>query len=220
MREDDWVTVAMSDDTLVVQLLLKLSQEEPPSPPLFNKGGSAPALQLHWTVRQPRSKHVPRKKADATRASPTTPLSWSGGTSVSGCAADGFEESSFPAKTIDIARSKVAVASETPATKRSRKKKTLPELKEEEILLLKERRNLKNQLASLRITLEKQRAANESLKRLKLDLLSGHTSQKDTAAVKTEEKEEVGDQELSFVLPDLNLPVEDNSGPDVLYGIS
>ncbi|KDP37010.1 hypothetical protein JCGZ_06066 [Jatropha curcas] len=254
MSEDDWVTVAMTDDTLVVQLLLKLHQAESP-PPLPNKI-SAPALRLEWTVRQRRSKQLPRKKADATRASPTTPLSWSGGTSVSGCAADGFEESSLLVKPIDSARSKVAAANETPTTKRSRKKKTLPELKEEESLLLKERRNLKNQLANLRLTVEKQRTANEKLKRLKLDLLSKQPPQTDTSVVKTEkvnsnqpeqikvetysikpiiaactkhepsspdasfQKQEGGGREFSFMLPDLNLPVEDNSSSHVLRGIS
>ncbi|XP_020966353.1 uncharacterized protein LOC107619242 isoform X1 [Arachis ipaensis] len=56
-------------------------------------------------------------------------------------------------------------------------KKTLAELKEEETLLLKERRSLKNELASLRLTLEKHRATNESLKRLKLDLESQRNSE-------------------------------------------
>ncbi|PSR89344.1 Major facilitator superfamily domain-containing protein [Actinidia chinensis var. chinensis] len=47
---------------------------------------------------------------------------------------------------------------------------TLAELKEEEILLVKERRDLKRELARLRVTLENQRATNERLKRLKRDL--------------------------------------------------
>lgn len=102
-EEDEWVRVAMSDDTLVVQLLLKLNQQEPPPQPL------QPSLK--WTVRQRRSKQVaPRKKAaELTRASPTTPLSWSGATSASGGAADGFEESSLPPKRIDVSRSKVCL---------------------------------------------------------------------------------------------------------------
>ncbi|KDO41827.1 hypothetical protein CISIN_1g0302882mg, partial [Citrus sinensis] len=61
----------------------------------------------------------------------------------------------------------VVATGETTAAKRSRKKKTLAELKEEEGLLLKERRNLKNKLATLRLSFEQQRAENESLKRMK-----------------------------------------------------
>ncbi|XP_022959762.1 uncharacterized protein LOC111460736 isoform X2 [Cucurbita moschata] len=60
--------------------------------------------------------------------------------------------------------------SEVVATmKRPRKKKTLGELKEEEVLLLKERRSLKDALAILRLTVEKQRSINGSLKKMKID---------------------------------------------------
>lgn len=110
-EEEEWVKTAMSDDSIVVEMLLRLHQAEPrPAPRLApRKKGAAPVLQLEWSVRQRRSRQkVRRKKGDATRASPTTPLSWSGATSVSGGAADGgFEESSKPSKPIDNARSKV-----------------------------------------------------------------------------------------------------------------
>ncbi|XP_023004781.1 uncharacterized protein LOC111497981 isoform X2 [Cucurbita maxima] len=60
--------------------------------------------------------------------------------------------------------------SEAVATmKRPRKKKTLGELKEEEVLLLKERRSLKDALAILRLTVEEQRSINGSLKKMKMD---------------------------------------------------
>lgn len=91
MSDQEWVDVALSDDSLVVDLLLRLNR--PPSPP----------LPLDWSVRQPRSKPIlPRHASDsAARASPTTPLTWSSGgggaTSVSG----GFVDAS------DAARSKV-----------------------------------------------------------------------------------------------------------------
>ncbi|XP_052173287.1 uncharacterized protein LOC127788723 isoform X2 [Diospyros lotus] len=61
-------------------------------------------------------------------------------------------------------------ANGTSANKRSRKKKTLAELKEEESLLLKERMHLKKELATLRVTLKEQKDRSENLKRLKLDL--------------------------------------------------
>lgn len=179
MSDEDWVKAAMTDDSVVVELLMRLHQKREHSPA---------ALQLEWSVRQRRSKPMMilqannKKKKPTPRSSPTTPLSWScGATSVSGgggCAAaagDGFEESSRPPPTKrldDATRSKATATSGTTSNKRSRKKKTLAELKEEENLLLKERRHLKRELATLRVTLEKHRATNESLKRLKLDLES------------------------------------------------
>uniref|UniRef100_A0A2P2JAJ4 Uncharacterized protein n=1 Tax=Rhizophora mucronata TaxID=61149 RepID=A0A2P2JAJ4_RHIMU len=129
--EDEWVKLAMTDDSVIVRLLLKLSEAPPvaqqPQQPVVDSG--AATLRVQWSVRQRRSRCVPRKKGDTTRASPTTPLSWSGATATSfsggatAAAADGFEESSLAAKPVDTARSKVTVASETSTVKRSRKKK-------------------------------------------------------------------------------------------------
>lgn len=108
---DDWVKLAMKDDVAVVGVLLDIRHAESPPPMLH---GASPALKLEWSVRQRRSKHVPRQQSDvvdikkkkkaeeSTRASPTTPLSWSGATSVSG-----GEESSMLPKPADAARSKV-----------------------------------------------------------------------------------------------------------------
>ncbi|PON51638.1 hypothetical protein PanWU01x14_214600 [Parasponia andersonii] len=55
-------------------------------------------------------------------------------------------------------------------SKRPRKKKTVAELKEEETLLLKERKKLRSEIATMRLNIEKQRATNESLNRLKREL--------------------------------------------------
>ncbi|KAL9996247.1 hypothetical protein Hdeb2414_s0724g00939931 [Helianthus debilis subsp. tardiflorus] len=83
--DDNWVKSAIDDVNLVVHLLLKLRHPSPPPPKT-------------WTIRQRRSRPPPpppttttTNKPSATRASPTTPLSWSGATSVSG---GGVEESS------------------------------------------------------------------------------------------------------------------------------
>lgn len=95
-------------------LLLRLRQALPPPPPSKSKKSAAPHLQLEWTVRQRRSKSTPRhissaeRKAELTRASPTTPLSWSGATSASGGgAADCYEESSRLTKQMQSSRSEV-----------------------------------------------------------------------------------------------------------------
>ena len=88
MSDEDWVKAALTDDSLVGKLLVRLHHAPPP------KRDSHLAPPLEWTVRQRRSKPVMilTNKKPTPRASPTTPLSWSGGaTSV-----DGSEESSLP----------------------------------------------------------------------------------------------------------------------------
>ncbi|GFZ17226.1 hypothetical protein Acr_26g0004960 [Actinidia rufa] len=163
MSDEDWVRAAMEDDSVVAELLMRLRRAAPPK-----RESRSPALPLEWSVRQRRSKptlHAAKKKEKPT-VSPTTPLSWSGATSVSGA-----EESSRPPpKRPGASRSKVTAANEATTSRRPRKKKTLAELKEEEILLVKERKDLKRELARLRVNLENQRATNERLKRLKRDL--------------------------------------------------
>ncbi|GKU87331.1 hypothetical protein SLEP1_g1747 [Rubroshorea leprosula] len=179
--KDEWVRAAMTDDRVVVELLVRLKQAQaaPPAP-------KSAVAALKWGIRQPRSRSLTmrcdgsnKKDGDSnisTRGSPTTPLSWSGGGgAASPSTADGFEETSrhvhrsLPAP---ASRSKGAAASETTSTtsKRSRRKKTFAELKEEEYLLLKERFHLKKEIASMRATFKEQTAKNENLKRMKLDL--------------------------------------------------
>ncbi|XP_019167466.1 PREDICTED: uncharacterized protein LOC109163169 [Ipomoea nil] len=208
MTEDEWVKAAMLDDSMVVELLLGLNHPSArPNP--------AAAFPLDWSVRQRRSKPVTvRPKKAATRDSPTTPLSWSGATSVScGGAVDGGpEESSYPnppppsSKASGKARSKLNETKEKSTTKRSRRKKTLAELKEDEAMLLRERRLLKKELAMLRANLDKQRATNENLKRMKLDLQSQPGSERDL--------------EIGIALPDLNLPLEAEGVNEVECGTS
>ncbi|KAL5072416.1 hypothetical protein RYX36_011400 [Vicia faba] len=163
--DDNWVETAMADVNLVANFLLTMNKPSPSSSSL------SPPLNLHWTVRQRRSKSRTRKmKPDSTRASPTTPLSWSAATSAS--AADGNEESSRLTKPVHSSRSKAEEQCEASGNKRLRKKRSLPELLEEERLLLKERGNLKDRVASMHLNVEKQRANNESLKKMKIDLVS------------------------------------------------
>lgn len=106
MGDNDWVKLAMDDDSVVVDLLMCLHHSTP-SPPKREKNSKA-LLPLEWRVRQRRSKPIPHPKAKkpTPTASPTTPLSWSGATSVSG--GDGLEESSqSPPKRPESTRSKV-----------------------------------------------------------------------------------------------------------------
>ncbi|XP_022732083.1 uncharacterized protein LOC111286411 [Durio zibethinus] len=177
--KDDWVRAAMTDDNVVVELLVRLKQAQaaPPAPKSLVAG-------LKWGIRQPRSRPMlmrcdAKRDGDfsvSTRGSPTTPLSWSGGGGgASPSAADGFEETSkqfLRSPPSAPSRSKGIAANETTSTttKRSRRKKTFAELKEEESLLLKEGFYLKKEIASMHATCKEQRARNENLKRIKLDL--------------------------------------------------
>ncbi|PWA87385.1 hypothetical protein CTI12_AA129080 [Artemisia annua] len=130
--------------------------------------------------------YIEAKKPATERASPTTPLSYSSG--------EGGVD--------DVARSKVIGRNETTPTKRPRKKKTLAELKEDETALLKERKQLKRQVANLQAACEKRRKENESLNKMKNDM-QPHKQGLATSEVNNhmEEKEDSG-----FVLPDLNIP--------------
>lgn len=80
--DEEWVEAAMSDDNMVVELLLRLNQSNPRMSATFKQT----ALPLEWSVRQRRSKPIAIDSAfkPAFRGSPTTPLSWSGATSISG----------------------------------------------------------------------------------------------------------------------------------------
>ncbi|CAA3016888.1 Hypothetical predicted protein [Olea europaea subsp. europaea] len=139
-EDEEWVKTAMIDDLMVVELLVRLNQSQHPPPP-----PSGEIKQLKWSVRQRRSR--PATVKPATRASPTTPLSWSGGaTSLSGGSGGRDESSHSPPKLAHHERSKINNSSEKSAIKRSRKKKNLTELKEEVDLLSKERRELKRVL--------------------------------------------------------------------------
>ncbi|KAI6672027.1 hypothetical protein NL676_006912 [Syzygium grande] len=232
--EAEWLATAMTDDSTVAELLLRIHSAGAPP---HAAAAAARALKLDWTVRQRRSsnskpapKEPGRKKrgGEPARASPTTPLSWSGATSTSGGGGGGGggdeECSGVPVvKSPEKARSKTTNGSTTTSaatpSKRPRKKKTLAELREEENKLLKERRRLRWGLANLRRVVEKQRLANESLKKMKLD-----TQCKREAETTPEEQPlnvssctpcssasktcKVETCDRLFELPDLNLPVE------------
>ncbi|KAJ8553593.1 hypothetical protein K7X08_024271 [Anisodus acutangulus] len=255
MTEEEWLKAAIMDDTMVAELLLRLNQVNPLSKSKLKKSG----LPLEWTVRQRRSRPVSvNAKKPAPRASPTTPLSWSGATSVScgdgggsgGGVDGGCEESSgptTPSKTPSSTRSKVNGTSDAAtASKKSRKKKTLAELKDEEILLIKERKQLKKELAIVHTNLEKLRDTNQNLKRMKLDLHPQQSNERGTIVAydgssgqfqkkalpsnpaipiavlpsSLEEKQDVAALESKFVLPDLNIPFGEDSSTEILCGVN
>ncbi|KAK8535214.1 hypothetical protein V6N13_081354 [Hibiscus sabdariffa] len=243
MAEDGWVQAAITDDNVVVELLVRLKQAQTAPKPAL------PALK--WGMRQRRSRPVlfrfdAKRDGDfnaSARGSPTTPLCWSGGSSsdASPSAADGFEETSAHVLR-SPPRSKGSVSCETNRvrTKRLRRKKTFAELKEEVNILLKERVHLKEEIASTRATCEEHRATNDNLKRIRLDLNLEDTEKKlslidnepDPRAPSSSSDlsldddrkpliDSVSGEKSIFVLPDLNMmPAEDDSSPETLYGTS
>ncbi|XP_039060957.1 uncharacterized protein LOC120205088 isoform X2 [Hibiscus syriacus] len=227
MSEDEWVKQALTDSTLAAKALLSLFRSE--SPPPRSASATSQALQLEWSVRQRRSKQFLKKKAEQARASPNTPLCWSGGVSVSGSGSgDGSEESSRPPlKPVENARSKVATTKEITPPKRSRRKREL------EIAKLRfENIRTENETLSRKLESEKERATEESSKRTKFDYhpapqtavepndaISKAPPQREvtsrTSILRTpngcsegQDTATASCNETSFGLPDLNLPVE------------
>ncbi|KAE9586931.1 hypothetical protein Lal_00004806 [Lupinus albus] len=186
LNDDDWVSNALTDDTLVVDLLLRLNNTVlPKSPSMF---------PFTWGLKQPRSNSTSRSRlppadasrcggvAGSTRCSPTTPLSWSGAASPSDTA-DGNEHSNRH----HAARSKATATSgftvNSASTKRFRRKKTFAELKEEESSLLKERVYLEKEIANKNANFEAEKAKNERMKRMKLDFgTKWHSNPSSTSA--------------------------------------
>jgi hypothetical protein len=103
--KDDWVAVAITDDDLVVELLLRLKH----AGTVVSDNPAVILPPLRWGIRQRRSRSSRfgggggvlvslKKDVDSVRASPKTPLSWSGGSGSGGGSAspsaDGFEDNS------------------------------------------------------------------------------------------------------------------------------
>ncbi|KAI3785989.1 hypothetical protein L1987_45115 [Smallanthus sonchifolius] len=216
MTEADWVTAAMADNDVVAEVLLRLRL--PSLPPSSKRRRPAPPQS--WTIHQRRSRTQPilpaSNKSETPRASPSTPLSWSGATSVSGgggaLIADALDSTQPNHNCSDISRSKVIrTPSETTPTKRPRKKKTLAALKEEGIVLMEEQNDLKKKLAALQANCEKQREENERLKKIKLDIQVELQSERPNA-MRNNHFEVVNERNDKTVLPDLNVPF----GEDVI----
>ncbi|XP_008445247.2 uncharacterized protein LOC103488333 [Cucumis melo] len=175
--KDEWFCAAMADDSVVVELLVRLKQSQASS------SIKSPVIPPRWGLRQRRSRILSPFRFDAvahknkdstsTRCSPTTPLSWSGDTSPS-ATADGFEESSHPSEFSLSSRSKGCgineFSSSTAMAKRLKRRKALADLRVEESLLLKERVHLKKELESLHATFKEQTTNNEKLKKMKLNM--------------------------------------------------
>ncbi|CAF2031298.1 hypothetical protein HID58_078555 [Brassica napus] len=229
--KDEWVAAAMTDDQMVVELLLRLKHAG-------TVAAENPETNLRWGIRQRRSRSsrfgggvTLKKGVDSVRGSPKTPLSWSGGSGSGGASASpSAEDTSRQASCSTSAGSgsKAFPTNEITSCfpKRLKNKKSTSELKHEENLKLKERLHLEKEIASLRATFDQQNVMNQRLKRIKLDLNSGHVknetpvdlirkSQGESKPCRMEGK--TATSESLFFLPDLNItPSED----ELLYGTS
>ncbi|ESR63575.1 hypothetical protein CICLE_v10009242mg [Citrus x clementina] len=254
MVKDEWVRAAMMDDSVVVELLVRLKKQ---TNHVVKSEAEAAAAPLRWGIRQRRSRSsrcdaVSMRRKDAAdsannsmRASPTTPLSWSGGGSGGAASPSATADEETSRHQTSAVRSKGTATNETTgnSTKRSRKKKTFAQLKEEEGFLLKERIHLNKELETLRATYKIQSAKNENLKRIKLDLgldsgknsseshvdngLASSTFPSQSAIIDLprleycETNEVVPAHSSLCLLPDLNMtPAEDDSASETLYGMS
>ena len=88
--KDEWVAAAMTDDQMVVELLLRLKH----AGTVAAENPASNLAPMRWGIRQRRSRSsrfgggvTLKKDADSVRGSPKTPLSWSGGSGSGGASA-------------------------------------------------------------------------------------------------------------------------------------
>lgn len=111
MVNDEWVRAAMADDSVVVELLVRLKKQ--------THHVAKSAATLRWGIRQPRSRSTRcdvvslRRKdgvesaTNSMRASPTTPLSWSGGGSAAAASPSATADDETSRHQTSAVRSKV-----------------------------------------------------------------------------------------------------------------
>ncbi|BAT98608.1 uncharacterized protein HKW66_Vig0165100 [Vigna angularis] len=189
---DQWVSMAIADDTLVAHqlLLLRCHHLSPVNP---------------WTCRQRRTTRLP---VAADRASPTTPLTWIAATSL-----DGFEGSTRPIAPMRSSEPKTSdktatFADETKSSS-SKKKRTLAHLRRLEQEKKDEGKNLRDELEATYLKYDRRIAEGERLKKTKKELWSrkqDHIVENESPA---SDDGKSGGQQPRIFLPDLNeAPVE------------
>lgn len=94
MNDGDWMEAALTDESVVAELLLRLKHFVGLAPTSVESGS-----------RQRRAKQVLEEKGEPARDSPSTPLSWSGGGTTASDASDSTRAAKAPG-----VRSKVCLA--------------------------------------------------------------------------------------------------------------
>ncbi|KAL8217455.1 hypothetical protein R6Q57_020828 [Mikania cordata] len=194
MTEHDWLTAAMADTAMVAETLIKLRVSTLPLP-------SRPAPLQSWSIHQRRSRTQPAQpasnKSELPTASPSTPLSLSGATSFSGGGgapiADAVNSIQLNHNRSDISRSK-----------------TMAALKKEEVLLLEEQYHLKRKLVAIQAKCEKQIDENDRLRKIALDIQMDPQGEKQKP-IRNNHFEVIGEQNDKIALPDLNVPVGEDT---------
>ncbi|KAL1315262.1 hypothetical protein HN51_042033 [Arachis hypogaea] len=260
MAIDDWMKLAMADDSVVADLLVKIKHSEGkslltlPTPVLPSWGARKRRSKLEAASRaailaaaaaanssRKKDEVLDETEEDSTRCSPTTPLSWNGSGASPSSAADGFDDSRSPTHN-NTTRSKATATSEytsnSASNKKCRRRKTFSQLQEEESSLLQEKIYLTKEIANVSASCKAQRARNESLKRMKLDLgsapdglphpnsdqpkwtaITSSAAQGDTDTLPQPQTAESA--RSVFLVPDLNMmPSEDDSYMDIERGMS
>ncbi|XP_031484561.1 uncharacterized protein LOC116253727 [Nymphaea colorata] len=226
--DEEWVAMAMRSDAMVAEMLLRLRLPQAELPRFSQAAAAAASLPVRWGVVRKRARQ-PVARADgwcdregdgkaemeAARekvASPTTPLSWSGGAGSAG-SGDGSDSSSHPrVKAAEVLQTAgggggggdnggagfgcvvrlKAAAREANAlrlpSKRPAKKKTIAVLKDEENKLLIERTNLENDMERLMKTYMSLVKQNKRLKMIKLPPKDVSNGKPEILASKTSEQ--------------------------------
>ncbi|ESW07786.1 hypothetical protein PHAVU_010G158800 [Phaseolus vulgaris] len=206
---DQWVSMAIADDTLVAHQLLLLRNHQHSS---VNP----------WACRQRRTTRFP---VSAARASPTTPLTWTAATSL-----DGFEGStrhtapmqSSEHKPVD---NKSATFAEKSKSSSSKKKRTLSHLRRVEQEKKDEVKNIRDKELWLRRSLEMGQSVEQNMEakysasniapqdhiveKQSPDSEAAPVSEAAAAATAPSNERKSGGQQPRIFLPDLNeAPVE------------
>ncbi|KAL8216823.1 hypothetical protein R6Q57_023660 [Mikania cordata] len=223
---DYWLQSALTNDVFVAELLLRVKHSSDSisdldslraPPPTATTTSITAILPPRWGHRRYRSKSTASTTAGGKehRGSPTTHLSWSGG-SIS----DGFDESSRPSDLLSGGRSvKVNEGPSTSSYNKFEKRKSFVEHKDEESSLYIEKTR-KNMETSMQIALIQPTATSENLKRTKIELdhnqknktwvmaMGEHERKMKFPSVVTQScrvEAETEGLQRGFVLPDLNM---------------
>ncbi|KAK9079517.1 hypothetical protein SSX86_001189 [Deinandra increscens subsp. villosa] len=227
---DFWLQSALKNDVLVAELLLRV-KHSPDSdldfdldldsdslrlkhpPPPITVTSFTPILPPRWGHRKYRSKSATAGGKEH-RGSPTTHLSWSGGSISDGC-----DESSRPSDLSSGCRSvKVNEGASTSSCNRFEKRKSFLDPKDDESSLFNERIHINKESNTMRATLNQQVVTCPNLKRIKIDvdqnqrnkmnLTVKHERQMKFPSLVTQScrvEAETERPQRGFVLPDLNM---------------
>ncbi|KAL2338186.1 hypothetical protein Fmac_012632 [Flemingia macrophylla] len=197
--DDHWVSMAMADDTLVAQELLRFRHHRP-------------SFLYPWGSRQLRTHRISVPTGRPSRSSPTTPLTWTAATSL-----DGYEGSTrtTPPPPPSASPSKVTDQSETKTT---RKRVTIhfstdirlmaQEISKTEQAVLDPPHPVESYYDPSNLARSAHKDKTPENESLVCAAIAATGANADAPASAASNQEEVRGQDPLFLLPDLNLPPE------------